>query len=290
MAKYVLMKKCNNCGAEIPRSAAYCDICGARNIIVPEVKTTEERQSEARKKSKRKYEGKRIVKKVVGTIAIGFLILLNISIIVGVIDNYRYERREKLRDLSGWNTVVSKEDFEKIDVGMSYDEIVEIVGGPGKKIENDKYSIVYAWPGEDYVDPYHGLFTVDFYKYNYDEKKGYIPAESIREMDMLLGEETYGAYKLYKEDRYSEIDTSFVTKEQVEKITEGMNYEQVCEILGEGKLYESESRVTDYYTVSHKNYLWRCKYRDLDFDFYFDLRFEDGILKYYSDWKVSGVE
>ena len=290
MANHVLMKKCNNCGAEIPRSAAYCDICGARDFIVPEVKTTEERQNQARRKSERKYKGKRIAKRVFSTIAIGFAILFTISIIAGIITTHRYERQDRMRDLSGWDTVITKDAFEKIDVGMSYDEMEEIIGGPGKIIENDKYKIRYAWPGEYYVDQYHGLVIVDFYKYDYDEKKKTIPASSIREMDILSGEETFETYKLYKERKFSEIDTPKVSKEQVEKLHEGLNYEQVSEILGEGKLYETDSWISDYDSMSHKSYIWRCKHKNIDSDFYFYLRFDDGILKYYSDWMVENVE
>lgn len=288
MANHVLMKKCNNCGAEIPRGAAYCDICGARDFIVPEVKSTEERQRKARRKSERKQLRRKIIKKVLAAIGIGYVILVVIALIAGYISDTQFERREKLRDLSGWETVVTKENFEKLEVGMSYDEIVEIVGGPGKKIEEDKYKIRYAWPGEYYVDQRHGLFTVDFYKYNYNEDKDFIPADSIDEDSILDGAEVYETYKLYSEGRYTEIDTPIVKKEQVEKITEGMTYEMVTEILGEGKLYESESWRGYYGTTTYKNYIWRCKYRDRDF--YFDLRFEDGVLRYYSDWRVENIE
>ena len=277
-------KKCGNCGAEIPITAAYCDVCGERFSMVREAKTKEEKKLSTQKKERRL----RIVKRILTTLVVAFMILFTLSLIMGKLNTMRFERREKLRDLSKWETVVSKSDFEKIDVGMTYDEIVEIVGGPGKKVEDDKYRIAYMWPGEYYIDSFQGCFEVEFSKYDLEKKKNETPASMIRERGMIDGAETFEMYKAVRDGRFAEIDTEIVTKSQVEKISEGMSYEKVCEILGDGKLFESESWVNSYDSTNYKTYVWRCTYQEEDFCF--QLRFENGILKYLSEWMVNYVD
>ena len=61
-------------------------------------------------------------------------ILIVIGIISGAADEARYREYERKRDLSGWEETVTPEEFEKIEIGMTYEEVKEVIGGDGKMI------------------------------------------------------------------------------------------------------------------------------------------------------------
>ena len=277
------MKTCKNCGAEIPDSAAYCDICGALCSKRLEVKPPAEQKRIEKNRARRKKTAERIL--------LAFGICVGAFIVIAVTANFismkKYEMREKARDLTGWETVVSPEAYEKLDIGMSYEEIAGIIGGEGKKVEDSKYVTRYMWPGEYYANREFGYLSVDFYR---DGNAGTeeLKADYIEEKDILDGAETYETYmKIYDFD-YADIDAPLVTKKQVSQISEGMSYEKVCAVLGEGKLCRS-STITDAYASNrYETYVWRCRYSGDDSEY--ELRFENGILKYYSDWMIDYID
>ena len=220
------MKTCKNCGAEIPDSAAYCDICGALCSKRLEVKPPAEQKRIEKNRARRKKTAERIL--------LAFGICVGAFIVIAVTANFismkKYEMREKARDLTGWETVVSPEAYEKLDIGMSYEEIAGIIGGEGKKVEDSKYVTRYMWPGEYYANREFGYLSVDFYR---DGNAGTeeLKADYIEEKDILDGAETYETYmKIYDFD-YAGIDAPVVTKKQVSQISEGMSYEKAGVIM-----------------------------------------------------------
>ena len=277
------MKTCKNCGAEIPDNAAYCDICGALCSKRLEVKAPAEQRRTEKKREKRKKTAERIL--LVLGICFGVFIIIAVS--ANYISMKKYEMREKARDLTGWETTISPEAFEKLDVGMTYEEIVGIVGGEGKRVENSKYVTSYMWPGEYYANREFCYVTVDFYN-DGDAGSGPLRADYIEEKDLLDGAETYDTYMKTYDFEYDGIDAPVVTKKQVSGISEGMSYEKVCEVLGEGKLCRSSTVIDAYGTDRYETYVWRC--RSSGDDFYYELRFENGILKYYSDWMMDYID
>ena len=279
------MKKCNSCGADIPNSAAYCDICGALCSKSKVVLSKEEQKERKRKKERRRKIRRRILLGIGGF----FLFLIVISVIDTYVSMKRYEREDRLRDLSGWEVTVTPEEFEKVDIGMTYEEVRDIIGGDGKKIEDDKYRVTYSWPGEYYINRYHGLLEISFNKHHYDSDTNVPTVDIINEDEIVDGREAYETFKIMEEFRFEELDTPIVTQEQVSKITEGMSYEKVCEILqSEGRIYESSTWMTSSNMDKITTYVWRCKHDGRDY--YFELDFYDGIIKYLYEWRIEGVD
>lgn len=284
------MKKCKNCGAEIPKDAIYCDICG--ELASTRLERRSRRQKSANRARKSGYA--RTIKSFLTTLAkvLGIIFALMIVIaFIGVrIEDHKYREYERKRDLSGWEVTVTPEIYEKIDLGMTYEEVKEIIGGDGKMIEDDKYGTDYYWPGEYYVPRFHGYLNLYFSKNNYGEYKGAAPTLStIRESEIIDGAETIDTYNAIDNFDYSKIDTPIITKEQVMKLTEGMTYDKACEVLGgEGKMYLSTSWKHASYENVEKSYVWRCKHNERDY--YFELQFDDGIIKYLWDWRVDNVD
>ena len=47
--------------------------------------------------------------------------------------------------------------------------------------------------------------------------------------------------------------------------------------------------MTDAYASNrYETYVWRCRYSGDDSEY--ELRFENGILKYYSDWMIDYID
>ena len=277
------MKKCSNCGAEIPKDAAYCDICGAlcsKRLIA--------RPPEEKKRIEKRRAGiKRAVKIVLAVAGGCFAALIVVALISGYVSEKRYEKREKARDLTGWEVTVTPEEFSKLDIGMTYEEIVRIIGGEGKVVEDSDYVTSYMWPGEHYINPDFGYLTVDFYNHS-DTGSERLTADYIEECDILDGSETYETYRKIYGNEHSAIDAPVVTKDQVSKVGEGMSYEKVSELLGEGKMCSSSTRIDAYGSDRYTDYAWRCKMSGQDSEF--ELHFENGILKYYSDWILEYID
>lgn len=283
---FEITKKCKSCGADIPRDASFCDICGAP--------VTKKAAKETSEKAGDSGAGRKKSTSIFTVIGMGAVLLLAAVVIIAIVSGYierkQYEIIESRRDLSDWDETVTAEEFEKLDIGMTYEEVKDIIGGDGKLIEDREYGTEYAWPGEYYQDKYHGVLSLYFSKNRYGDDKDEPPkVETISESEIVDGKETSETYKLINEYKASEIDTPVVTKEQAEKIEERMTYEEVCEILGSpGKMYRSSTNI--YSTSKYKNtsYVWKTKNNGQDD--YMDLSFDNDILAYYSDWKVKYID
>ena len=282
------MKKCENCGAFVPRDAVYCDVCGE---VVSKRRAKKQEKAEA---PKGKFGRPKTFKEFLMLAGMSLLmmvaILFVIGIIAGVVDEAKYKEYERKRDLSDWEETITPEEFEKLEMGMTYDEVKEVIGGEGKMIEKEKYWHTYRWPGEYYVDRYSGYVELRFDTNTYGTNKGKPPMlEEIDEREVVHGEETHDTYKKIEEGKYSAIDTEYVTRAQLEKIEQGMNYEQVCEAIGtEGRHYRSSTWIRTNRTDKRDEYVWKCK--EGDWDNYYSQSFEDGIVKELSSWKLEYID
>ena len=282
------MKKCNSCGADVPRDAVYCDICGE-----PISKRRAKKQEEANA-PKGRFGRPKTFKELLMLIGMSFVTMIIILIVIGAIGGYisdkKYERYEKLRDLTGWEETVTPEELDKIELGMTYEEVKEVIGGEGKLIEKEHYWITYRWPGEYYIDRYFGYLELRFDTNTYGENEGKPPMlEEIDEREIRNGEEAYNTYKVMESGKYENLGTEIVTRSQLEKIDLGMTYEEVCEAIGaEGKHYRSTSWIRENRADKKDEYVWKCK--DGDWYHYFSQSFEDGVVKEKPTWQLDYID
>ena len=288
--------KCKNCGAELPDNSKYCDICGE---ICEQWVAQEDRKNKKEESRRALGTAKKGCRLIAIVIAGVFALLLVISAITVTIERVEYKLDEKNhfydRDLTGWKTVASPEVLEKIDIGMTYEEVRDIVGGEGKLTEEDlypnSYYCTYSWPGEYYAGDYHGRLDVRFSSYSHDgDPKAITPtANHILEDGIVDGEEIHGTQEIHEAYDWEKLDTVLVKKKQFKKISEGMNYEQVCEIFGgPGKLARSSLSIFENETYTSKEYYWKAKCGDMYTYVYLD--FDDGIIKYLSEWQEEHID
>ena len=287
---YQRTRKCNKCGSDIPVDAVYCDVCGE-----PVSRRVAKKQEKAKARPARNTAAKqKTFKDYMAMLGIGVVVavavIFVIGLIVGAISEYEYKQYQKRIDLSDWEETVTPEEFEKIQIGMTYEEVKEAVGGDGKLIEDEKYWIEYRWPGEYYVDKYEGYVEVQFDTHTYGDLEGTPPTvESIVENEVVHGKETFETRNLINERNYSALETEYVTRTQLSKIEAGMTYEEVCEVLeSEGKCYRSRCYKRESRTDTTEEYVWKCK--NSGYDDYFSQTFEDGVVKELPTWKLDFID
>lgn len=282
------MKRCENCGAYIPRDAVYCDVCG--ELVSKRLARKQEKAEAPKGKFGRPKTFKEFMMLAGMSLVMMIAILIVIGVISGAVDEARYREYERRRDLSDWEETVTPDEFEKLEMGMTYEEVKEVIGGEGKLIEEEKYWITYRWPGEYYVDRNFGYLELRFDTNRYGINEGKPPMlEDIDEREVVHGAETQETYKKIQTGHYSSIGTEYVTRAQLEKIEAGMNYEQVCEAIGtEGKHYRSSTWIRPNRTDVRDEYVWKCK--EGDWDDYYSQSFEDGVVKELSTWKLEYID
>ena len=271
--------KCKHCGANLPSDAKFCDICG----------TPIKRQSFAEKESinakKRKQSAK--MQKIGLLAAAAGVVLLIVTLW------YLFYPKVIQFDPNLYNmkVKVSEEELEQIEIGMTYDEICDIVGGRGKLEEIFGGAIngakTYAWAGEAMDKQFlYSSLQVSFD--NRTKKADWIKARSIKNSDKI----------------YTGYDTSTAGKTIIEDvknppIKDGMTYEEVVKALGrEGLLLETDVikdlMKDDVYEEHRHWYLQTKEVDDLDwedFDNYENfsnslyLWFENGKLVNYDRYK-----
>ena len=287
---YQKTRKCKKCGADIPVNAVYCDICGEAVSRRREKKQEKAKAKTVRRRAPKQKSFKDYMAMIGTAVVVVVVIITIIGLIGGYISELEYKQYQKRIDLSDWEETITPEEFEKIKIGMTYEEVKEAVGGDGKLIGDEKYWIEYRWPGEYYVDPYQGCVEVRFDTHTYGDLKGTPPTvESIQEKEVVHGKETFETAKLMKDYDYSDLGTEYVTRSQLSKIEAGMTYEQVCEVLEtEGRHYRSSCRKTESRTDQRDEYVWKCKRGD--WDDYYSQSFEDGVVKELPTWKLEYID
>lgn len=278
------MRKCTKCGADIPMDALYCDVCGAP-VVIPQI------PDEVKKDVPNPKERRRQYLQIFAMCAV-FVIAFSICIALfrGYHNRIKYELREKREDVTGWEVKVSAEELEKIKIGMSYEEVKEIVGGDGKLIESNEFWISYRWPGEYQIDRYRGYMELSFAKYNYEAGKEEEPElETIIEYDVANGKEISETHRIMERMDYSKLSDTIISKNQFAKIENGMTYEQVCELLGaEGRMFRSYSYTYTNRKDSYEEYVWRCK--NNGDDRHVEQPFEDGVVKETQEWRLKYID
>lgn len=125
---------------------------------------------------------------------------------------------------------LSEEEFGKIKDGMTYEEVVEIIGSEGEVLSEtgekgtDLHTVMYTWEGEGSLGANANLT--------------FQGGELVNKSQFGVGEGS---------------DVK-VTKEQFDKIENGMTYDEVVNIIGgEGNLLsESGEKGTDMHTVMYE--------------------------------------
>ena len=196
------------------------------------------------------------------------------------------------RDLTGWEIVATPDVLEKIDINMTYEEVRDIIGGDGKLTYEKSNYQTYSWPGEYYHSKYGSYFCrldVDFWTDTDEGDHNEPKVGMIKEMEIIEGKEASETREIYSSLEWERLDTVIVSKEQVLKLSEGMDYNQVCELLGgPGKVGESNTTIKDYGTFTTKQYYWRAKHNE--YDTYIYISFNNGIVKYLYDGQAEYID
>lgn len=258
--------KCRNCGANLPANAKFCDACG-EPVVRQSFAEKERRNAKKRKETEKKQK--------IGIIAAAVGILLLLALVWYFFFPKMIHFNPNLNNMS---VKVSEEEFEKIEIGMTYDEVCEIVGGKGKLYELFGRGIdgntYYAWPGDaNKKNSFHSHMTVSFN--NRTKKADWIDADNIKDVD-----------KIYKGDQlWDYAGETIVDDVENPPIKNGMTYEEVVKALGrEGVLIETSYVKDNIYDDKYQQqYYWGLYQYDKDDEFGFNTRseyhwFENGRL------------
>ena len=240
---------CKNCGAEIPASAKFCDICGTP--VVREVGTRV-------KKEKVRVNWK---------LLIPILGLISLLVVGPLMISHSIQKEHAQRTEKTVSARVTPEQFNEIEIGMDYGEVKNIVGSEGVKSYHDSRVVEFTWPGE-----YHDKLDATDPKLRVSFNKSTGLAETIEEINILDGKEIYENEKSNKEA------VTKLTRKELGTIPGEASYETICEMLGcEGVLTYSMSSNEGTYKV----YEWRYLSKEDNEYKTFSLSFVDNRLYRY---------
>lgn len=240
---------CKNCGAEIPASAKFCDICGTP--VVREVGTRV-------KKEKVRVNWK---------LLIPILGLISLLVVGPLMISHSIQKENEQRTEKTVSARVTPEQFNEIEIGMDYGEVKNIVGSEGVKSYHDSRVVEFTWPGE-----YHDKLDATDPKLRVSFNKSTGLAETIEEINILDGKEIYENEKSNKEA------VTKLTRKELGTIPGEASYETICEMLGcEGVLTYSMSSNEGTYKV----YEWRYLSKEDNEYKTFSLSFVDNRLYRY---------
>ena len=265
--------RCSNCGEKLIEGAKFCDICGHPC-------PSPEQQAYLRKKARRKW--------IILIVAASIVVLL-IGGRFAVTEYFKHNDKQIREEysLKDVKAVVTAEECEKIKMGMSIEEVEEIIGGKGKMSYESEYSIEYTWPGEYYDDEDIFSYTL---RATFDRKENRM--DVMDEDNILLGKEAREYDDMHKNQDFSELDVPTVTSRQLSRLEEGMSYSEVASILGgDGKKVSEEKTIRsmgspeypDYETSVSTEYAWKCVRKEGDKEWSMGLHFNDDELSYKVD-------
>ena len=230
---------CKNCGHELPAGSTFCDKCGER--------VTKKRKLSPDSHTERQSSNSKA----------GFLMVLGIVLLVfaymisfittgknDVTRDIEVDTAESFEDrLAKMTARVTPEQYEQIEFGMDYDEVVALLGEEGAK----NYGSRYTWPGEYF----------DMSEYTYDapavevEFGHTMKVIGISEHNVVLGKEIYEGTKS-SEDLDPDLH---ISEEQLKAMKGRMSYREIADIIGEeGRLKDARSEKNG---SESKNYEWR---------------------------------
>lgn len=198
-------------------------------------------------------------------------------------ENERITEENSLADVEA---TITPEEFEKIKIDMTLEEVEKIIGGKGKVMYESEYSIEYGWPGEYYEgDPFDYRMDATFRK---EDKT----LSSIDENNVVFGEQARKCDEILDKRDYAALNAPVVKKKQLKRLEEGMSYSEVASILGGDGVQTSESRYIHskgskgYREADesvHSSYVWKCIRKKDGEEWIVPLSFNDGELSLTTD-------
>ena len=229
--------KCTHCGAELPVGVKFCDICGQ-----PVKRLTYEERAELDSAYRARTKKRAIIAVCTAALVICFALFM---IWKNFIHMKSIQYDPNLYDMT---VNVSAKEFNKLEIGMTYDRVCKIVGGEGAKYSefgNLSYgTVTYIWPGEYLSGDTDASVEISFN--NKSKRASWISEKNIAD-GKEVNESATGRRVAVIQKPISEISP----------LEEGMTYDEIVEILGcEGKLHYSicvvdssyERNTTKYYT------------------------------------------
>ena len=193
-------------------------------------------------------------------------------------DSKRITEENSLADVEA---TITPEEFEKIKIDMTLDQVEKIIGGKGKVMYESENLIEYGWPGEYYEnEPFDFRLDATFRK---EDKT----LSSIDESNVVFGKQARKYGNILKKQDYAALDAPIVKKNQTNRLEKGMSYSEVASILGGDGVQTSESRYIHskgskgYREVDesvHEMYVWKCIRKKDGEEWIVPLSFENGEL------------
>ena len=248
--------KCKKCGNDMPAGSLYCDKCGA-SLSRRRINEKDEVREYATRQ-KKSY-------KTILFLAASVCVL--VFVFIGIRNT---EEREVVgspsENLPKINIRVTPAQYNQLSYGMTYDEVVELLGDEGLLLY--KKSNNYMWPGEFYDDE---VFEDNFYKPTtelvFSDNHKLI---EIRERNLIDASEIR-ANRMKKD-----VNPVIISDDMIPKLKERMSYSEFVEVLGaEGLLMDSSS---DKNGNDSKKYIWKFRMeiaKDSDFDYTLEIEFNN---------------
>ena len=138
---------CKNCGKELLSNEKYCSDCG-KSVISEQTSCTNDKTAK-RNKSKGKITG----------IVPGLILIVFIVIIVGFVNltstqtnsNPTNTNENKNSSTNSNGALITLDEFNKIETGMSYEDVVNIIGSNGTLSSESSIgnytTQIYTWYG-----------------------------------------------------------------------------------------------------------------------------------------------
>ena len=237
--------KCRYCGTELPSSAKFCDHCG-KPVMKRKALTIDNGKSAM------------IRRAIIAFLILCAIIFLLISGVVHFLNSLSYDYTDdpagQSRALQRLSIGITSEMVSKIDYGMTYDDVVDIIGEDGVITYADSLGTERTWLGE-YSGKLGSLESTLRIVFDSDTGK----AEWIEEKNITDGAEIYENLTTYKESRTE------LTKKEIDAIPDMASYDVVCETMGGPGVLCSSTRDTE---KTYRYYCWRY----LDGDTYRDVK------------------
>lgn len=219
------------------------------------------------------------------------LLLLIILVAAGLysIGSKEIQYSEAL-DLTGIDAKVTADKYEKIEMGMSQEDVESIIGGKGKLMYEDEYRVEYSWPGEYYSEGSEH-FRLDTAFSKKDNTLIMIDADNI-----VFGEKAKEYEDMQKSEDFSGLNTVVIKKQQLKRLEENMSYIEVSSVMGGEGIKAAErtiiqTRGSDQFRNYEKRtfitYAWKSISKEDQKPYGIDLTFEDDKLMWLPIWALS---
>ena len=274
MARQII-RKCKNCGSKLPEGAVFCDMCGepvARRKEAVVESRTESKDVGSGKQTKKKWRNvnEERSRKRIG-LAVGVIVaaVVVIGAVIGIAaiydsrniaDEHTDAPKNIKENLPAMDSRVTVEQYEALKFGMTYDEVVELLGEEGGRPEYS-YGNDCTWPGEYYDE---GCF--------YEDDRPRINLQFSEDWRLIGMEEINVIDGRTIRDNLTERTTARVevNEKTIDSIKKGTAYTEVTGILGaEGILTNSESDNSGHDTRTYtweylgKDYYGKDEYKEL---------------------------